>query len=206
MKTSAAVLLFLFLSATMGWASNCQTRVDSILHKSTETKIQHCLAEDEPQPAEQPKGPEVIISDTYSVVYPKQKQKQAPTPKETKIYKPVEVQALYMDRDTYPSFRNDIFPQVNTQEADEAAMDALYKQRGEKGYTKPKVTKPAKPAKAVKTVPAKTPTAQISQAEQLQNDPLAPLPDDTYPQGFNDDGILGPSGFGYNATDPAFQQ
>ena len=49
--------------------------------------------------------------------------------------------------------------------------------------------------------------AQIQQAQALQNDPLYQnnTANGAAPAGFTDGGVMGPSGFGYNATDPAFQ-
>lgn len=51
------------------------------------------------------------------------------------------------------------------------------------------------------------PAGEVQQAQALEQDPVAPLPADDDPMkelALNDD-LLGPSGFGYNDTDPAFQ-
>ncbi len=63
------------------------------------------------------------------------------------------------------------------------------------------------PTTQSQATPTGTPAAQIQQAQALQNDPLYQNNTDNgaAPAGFTDGGVMGPSGFGYNATDPAFQ-
>ena len=52
--------------------------------------------------------------------------------------------------------------------------------------------------------PTETPAAEIQQAQALENNLTAPVLGTN--EQFLDDSVLGPDDFGYNSTDPAFQQ
>lgn len=223
MKKFWAVLVVTCLSMPVWAASNCQTRVDQNINKSTSEKIRQCLM-DETEVKDTTPGPEVVLTQTYSVHAPKAKEKPAQKqPKEQKVYSKQTHQYEYLDRTTYPSFRNDTLPLINETIAHDTAIEALREQRGEVGYVKPAVYKTVKSSTktSVKTVKpgrqvqqtsstvtiteqttTQTPPAEIQQAKQLENDPLENLA----PAEFEEDGVMGPAGFGYNATDPAMQQ
>ena len=220
MKNILTMLAAVLLAAPLLAASTCESRVDKNLDKSTSEKVKKCLNDDE-QTADDTPEPEVLISETYSVIYPqpkekknqkqnqkqKQKQNNSKQSKEQKTYAAPKTQNEYVDRTTYPSFRNDFLPLMNPEEAHDVALDAL------KGYKKPTISKPVKNTK---------PSVQNNQSDEiakeqqlspveieangLQNDPLAQPSDTTVPVGFEDDGVLGPADFGFNDTDPAFQQ
>lgn len=200
------VFLLSFTAAPLfAAASTCETRVDKNLDKSTSEKVERCLTE---EPEIQDEGPvtEVILSDTYSVQYPKAKAKKtAQTQQVTKVYSTAPVSVEFLDRDDYPAFRNDVMPSISAEDAHAAALQAL---RGNQKPAKaaPKTKGKAKP-KAVKAAPAQTPAAEIQQAQRLENDPLYQnnTAGGVTPPGFLDGGVMGPDGFGYNATDPAFQ-
>ncbi len=216
MKKLIALIAAVLIGMPALAKSNCQTRVDKNLDKTTSEKIQKCLTED---PVEEDKTPqpEVVLTDTYSVIYPqsksdpkqkqnpkqgqKQSQKQNNTKQTTeqKTYKPEPVQHEYLDGTTYPSFRNDELPTLNQEEAHDTAMQAL------KGYNKPAVTRPAKQNKPAVKPATKTPPQEIQEADALQDDPLATA-QSTQLTEFQDDSVLSPADFGYNDTDPAFQQ
>ena len=209
-------------------ASTCETRVDKNLDKSTRQKVEFCLTE-EPEP-EAEAATEVILSDTYSVQYPKPKKPQAePTQQVIEKYTPGPVSQEYLDRDDYPAFRNDSLPRLSDEEAHETALDALHRPTDK--AQKPARKKAAKPARkkvqpapapaAAKpeaalpqqqlpqpqpVVPTQTPAAELEQAQALQKDPLYTDYTDqgATPQGFTDNGIY-QDDFGYNATDPALQ-
>lgn len=209
-------------------ASTCETRVDKNLDKSTRQKVEFCLTE-EPEP-EAEAATEVILSDTYSVQYPKPKKPQAePTQQVIEKYTPGPVSQEYLDRDDYPAFRNDSLPRLSDEEAHETALEALHHPTAK--AQKPARKKAAKPARkkvqpapapaAAKpeaaqpqqqlpqpqpVVPTQTPAAELEQAQALQKDPLYTDYTDqgATPQGFTDNGIY-QDDFGYNATDPALQ-
>lgn len=209
-------------------ASTCETRVDKNLDKSTRQKVEFCLTE-EPEP-EAEAATEVILSDTYSVQYPKPKKPQAePTQQVIEKYTPGPVSQEYLDRDDYPAFRNDSLPRLSDEEAHETALEALHRPTAK--AQKPARKKAAKPARkkvqpapapaAAKpeaalpqqqlpqpqpVVPTQTPAAELEQAQALQKDPLYTDYTDqgATPQGFTDNGIY-QDDFGYNATDPALQ-
>lgn len=209
-------------------ASTCETRVDKNLDKSTRQKVEFCLTE-EPEP-EAEAATEVILSDTYSVQYPKPKKPLAePTQQVIEKYTPGPVSQEYLDRDDYPAFRNDSLPRLSDEEAHETALEALHRPTAK--AQKPARKKAAKPARkkvqpapapaAAKTeaalpqqqlpqpqpvVPTQTPAAELEQAQALQKDPLYTDYTDqgATPQGFTDNGIY-QDDFGYNATDPALQ-
>ena len=217
MKSFGMCVICLVSSVSVWAASNCVSRVDKNLDKTTAEKINYCLTEDTTPVAEE-KETEIIWSDTYSVQYPKPKNKQAkaktqPETKNVKVYKSGPVAMTYTDRNTYPSFRNDTLPSLNDNQANEAALEALRANptaknaKQQKPAVKKKAAKPARQVKAENAATAQQ-QAQQQQAQALQNDPLATNPTDngTVPNEFLDDSIMGPSGFGYNATDPAFQQ
>ena len=209
-------------------ASTCETRVDKNLDKSTRQKVEFCLTE-EPEP-EAEAATEVILSDTYSVQYPKPKKPQAePTQQVIEKYTPGPVSQEYLDRDDYPAFRNDSLPRLSDEEAHETALEALHRPTAK--AQKPARKKAAKPARkkvqpapapaAAKpeaarpqqqlpqpqpVVPTQTPAAELEQAQALQKDPLYTDYTDqgATPQGFTDNGIY-QDDFGYNATEPALQ-
>lgn len=214
-------------------ASTCETRVDKNLDKSTRQKVEVCLTE-EPEP-EAEAATEVILSDTYSVQYPKPKKPQAaPTQQVIEKYTPGPVSQEYLDRDDYPAFRNDSLPRLSDEEAHETALDALHQQATAAQSVKaqkPARKKAAKPARkkvqpapapaAAKTeaalpqqqlpqpqpvVPTQTPAAELEQAQALQKDPLYT---DYTDQGATPQGFtdngIYQDDFGYNATDPALQ-
>ena len=225
MKNILTMLAAVLLAAPLLAASTCESLVDKNLDKSTSEKVKQCLTEEEQAADDTPKA-EVLISETYSVVYPKPKEKQnqkqnqkqtqkqnqkqnnSKQSKEQKIYTPQKVQNEYLDRTTYPSFRNDRLPLINPEEAHDTVLDAL------KGDKKPTVSKPVKntkpAAKNNQSTQADNEQPQLSpveiEANGLQNDPLAQPSDPAVPAGFEDGGVLGPSDFGFNDTDPAFQQ
>ena len=209
-------------------ASTCETRVDKNLDKSTRQKVEFCLTE-EPEP-EAEAATEVILSDTYSVQYPKPKKPQAePTQQVIEKYTPGPVSQEYLDRDDYPAFRNDSLPRLSDEEAHETALEALHRPTAKaqkparKKASKParKKVQPAPAPAAAKpeaarpqqqlpqpqpVVPTQTPAAELEQAQALQKDPLYTDYTDqgATPQGFTDNGIY-QDDFGYNATDPALQ-
>jgi len=230
MKKLIALVIALFLITPLMAKSTCQTRVDKNLDKSTSEKVKQCLTEEDQTIDDTPK-PEVLISETYSVIYPqpkgsqKQKQKQDPKQnqkqnqqqaskqnnskqsKEQKTYSAPKTQNEYLNRTTYPSFRNDQLPLINQEEAHDVALDAL------KGYKKPTVSKPVKNTKPSaknnqsEPIDPEQPLSPVEiEANGLQNDPLAQPSDPAVPAGFEDGGVLGPADFGFNDTDPAFQQ
>ena len=216
--------------------STCETRVDKHQDASTAERVDYCLTE-EPQEADDTPVTEVVLSDVYSVQYPKPKTKKSATEQEvTKTYTQQPISQEYIDRDDYPAFRNDILPRLNDDSAHAVALEALghsQEKTGAKGSKS--LTKPARQMKAapatigqnttaypaysagVQTTPAQnaalpagtaqTPAAEIQQAQALQNDPLYQnnTANGAAPAGFTDGGVMGQSGFGYNATDPAFQ-
>ena len=239
--------------------STCETRVDKHQDASTAERVDYCLTE-EPQEADDTPVTEVVLSDVYSVQYPKPKTKKSATEQEvTKTYTQQPISQEYIDRDDYPAFRNDILPRLNDDSAHAVALEALgHSQektgaKGSKSLTKParqmkaapatqeeapaedawQAASPTAPAAAytigqnttaypaysagVQTTPAQnaalpagtaqTPAAEIQQAQALQNDPLYQnnTANGAAPAGFTDGGVMGQSGFGYNATDPAFQ-
>lgn len=235
--------------------STCETRVDKHQDASTAQRVEYCLTE-EPQEIDETPVTEVVLSDVYSVQYPKQKTKQtASQQQETKTYTQQPISMEYLDRNDYPAFRNDILPRLNDDTAHATALEALgapqktSEKKGSKSLTKPARQMKAAPvqpetpeqadsallsgtqsAPAAPTymdtnaaaypaysVPAQTQqqapaanqasAAQIQQAQALQNDPLYQnnTANGAAPAGFTDGGVMGPSGFGYNATDPAFQ-
>lgn len=211
--------LFLFLTVSLAAGSlfaavsNCQTRVDKHPDASTADRVKYCLTE-EPQQADQTAATEVVLSDVYSVLYPKAKTKKAKKEQEvTKVYKTRPVSTEYLDQNHYPAFRNDIMPTLSEEDAHAAALEAINSDKKAKKQKKAA----SKPARTLKASPKKepkaekqnpqTPEAQIQQAQALQNDPL--YQDNTAngaaPAGFLDGGVMGPGDFGYNATDPAFQ-
>lgn len=219
MKKIVSVLLLIFTAGPLVWAaSNCVSRVDKNLDKTTAEKVQYCLTED---PEEEPttEKDEVILTDVYSVKYPRRKNAPAanqPQERTIKVYSTAPVEMAYTDQKKYPRFRNDIMPTLSTEEANETALQALQEQRDDKSVSKAKAkAKPAKkPARRPKAkpvakvqAPTQADSQQVRQAQALQNDPLAtnPTQDNTVPADFLDDSVMGPSGFGYNATDPAMQ-
>ena len=222
MKKLFSILALIFFATPLVLAaSNCAQRVDKNLDKSTSEKVERCLTE---EPKAEYDGPvtEVILSDTYSVQFPHPKE-QAPAPKQPQQktfqkYSPTPTAMQYTRRQTYPQFRNDVMPSLNDDEAHETALQALQTQRNNSATGKSakgsKGTKSAKPARklprkatAKPTKPAPAVNPQVQQARALQNDPLStnPTQDNTVPPDFLDDGVMGPAGFGYNATDPAMQ-
>lgn len=222
MKKILFLLLVSFAAAPLlAAASTCQTRVDNNLDKSTAEKVRRCLTE-EPEPENDTPVTEVILSDTYSVQYPKQKTKKKNSqPQTIKIYEEQPVSTEFLNRRDYPAFRNDILPSANMETAHDTALEALRGQH--KPEKKAKAKKPARktvkkqvPAPKQQPEPARPQAAnpnapapeQIRQAQQLQADPLSqnPTQDGSVPEGFLDGGVMGPADFGYNATDPAFQQ
>ena len=225
MKKLFLTLVTLFTAAPLVLAaSNCATRVDKNLDKSTTEKVEKCLNE-EPDPEEEGPVTEVLISDTYSVQFPRPKEEQAakqqPRQQNFRRYTAEPVAMTYTDQQHYHRFRNDIMPSSSDEQAHETAREAFKQQRGT-APAKPKGAKNVKPSRTVKAKPAQKPAnkpaakpaqqpaqpnPQVAQAQALQNDPLAtnPTQDGTVPNGFLDDSVLGPSGFGYNDTDPAFQ-
>lgn len=244
MKKLFYVFVFSFTAAPLlAAASTCETRVDKHQDASTSERVEYCLTED-PAPEETP-ATEVVLSDVYSVQYPKTKTKKAPAQtQETKVYTKAPTSMEYLDRDDYPAFRNDILPLINDDDAHAVALEALsgntvQKNKGKKSLTKPSRTMKAQPEEETSpvtdtasyedyalqpatqatypaygtaqtpapTVPTQTPPAEIQQAQNLQNDPLYQnnTADGAAPAGFTDGGVMGQSGFGYNATDPAYQ-
>ncbi len=222
MKNLTAVLAGVLLAVPLCSASTCQTRVDSNLDKSTTEKVQRCLTQ-EPETEQTKAGSEVIFSETHEVIYPKKSNTKS-LPKDTKTfqkYTPSEVHQVYVDQASYPLFRNDTLPISSAKQADDTALQALKEQRNlaiqknEESKTKLTIKKTHKqkpnrkvilPAVQPETAPSQTtPPEEIQQAEALQNDPLAPQQNDTAPAGF-ENSVLSPADFGYNATDPAFQQ
>lgn len=203
------VFLFAFASAPLfAAASTCESRVDKHLDKSTSEKVERCLTE-EPEADDEGPVTEVILSDTYSVQYPKPKgKKAAQNAQTTKIYSTAPVSMEFLDRKDYPAFRNDVLPSMNAEQAHETALEAL---RGKQKPAKQSADKPARKTKAAAkpaaSAPTQTPPAEIERAQALQNDPLYQnnTAGGTVPNGFLDGGVTGPDGFGYNATDPAFQ-
>ena len=257
MKKLFYVFVFSFAAAPLLAAvSTCETRVDKHQDASTSERVNYCLTE-EPAPEEAP-ATEVVLSDVYSVQYPKPKTKKAqPQTQQTKIYNEGPTSMEYLDRDDYPAFRNDIMPSLSEDEAHAAAIEALSSQdtqenKGTKSLTKPGRVMKALPAEETATVtdtasyanydapaydqaaypayaagqtapqsytaptytapaqtatPVQTPAADIQQVQNLQNDPLYQNYTDNgaAPAGFTQGGVMGPDGFGYNATDPAYQ-
>lgn len=204
-----------FLAAPLfAAASTCETRVDKNLDKSTSEKVDRCLTDE----VTVDEGPvtEVVLSDTYSVQYPKPKtkaKKSAQSQQVTRVYTSTPVSQEYLERDDYPAFRNDTLPNINAEQAHEAALQALRPgAKNAKSTAKPAKKNASKPtrqkaAPAAQTVPTQTPPAEIAQAQALENDPLYQDVTDggATPAGFTDGGVMGPAGFGYNATDPALQ-
>ncbi len=201
-------------------ASTCQTRVDKNLDKSTRQKVEYCLTQ-EPQDTQADAVTEVVLSDTYSVQYPKPKKaKAAPQPQVIKKYSTGPVSQEYLDRDDYPAFRNDSLPRLSDEEAHETALEALHQQSTAAQPAKTKKPARKKAGKPVRkktqlstdldqtqpAVPTQTPAAELEQAQALQEDPLYANTTDggATPQGFSDGGVY-QSDFGYNATDPALQ-
>ncbi len=195
-------------------ASNCVSRVDKNLDKTTAEKIDFCLTEEVDLTEETP-ATEVIYSDTQTVQYPKPKNKKRQSQAKqqtTKVYTTAPVSLEYFNRNEYPAFRNDTLPSISADDAHQTALDAL---RGEKKPAKKsqkkapknKKAKTEKTTQATQTNPVQTPSAEVTQAQALQNDPLAQDNTDggTVPSGFLDDSVMSDNNFGYNATDPAFQ-
>lgn len=168
-------------------ASTCETRVDKNLDKSTRQKVEFCLTE---EPEEEPAPTEVIISDTYSVQYPKPKEpKAAPAQQVIEKYTPGPVSQEYLDRDDYPAFRNDSLPRLSDEEAHETALDALHQQATAAQSVKaqkPARKKASKPArKKAQPAPAPAPAeaepeAALTQPQQLsQQQPQPVVPTQT---------------------------
>lgn len=215
MKNIVAVFLLLTIVSVV-WASTCETRVDKNLDKTTAEKVRYCLMEDE-NPSDSKPTSHVIATDIYDVKYPQKKTTPSETqPQTIKQYKAGVTTVQYVDRPDYPAFRNATLPHISEIEAHETALESIQTQKtsskNKSAKTGKKKTKPAKKTPKSQQKPARTddptPAAEIEQAKALQNDPLAQNPTDngTVPADFLDDSVMGPSGFGYNATDPAFQQ
>ncbi|MBR3632594.1 MAG: hypothetical protein IKN49_06020 [Elusimicrobiaceae bacterium] len=227
MKTIWITLLAIAVTTPAWAASNCVSRVDKNLNKTTQEKINYCLEEDQ-TPEAPADTTEIVWSETYSVQFPKQKQnakeKEAPQTQIKTVPNDTPVSKEYLDRKTYPPFRNDTMPRMSAEQAHETAMEALQQNAADKTDKQQKPAKrnknAGKPKRQVKAdnavsakvapaeKPAAAPSAQVQEAQALQNDPLATNPTDNgaVPADFLDDGVMGPSDFGYNATDPAFQQ
>lgn len=195
--------------------STCESRVDKNADKTTAQRVEACLTE-ETDSTETAEATEVILTDTYSVQYPTRKKRQAAKP-ETKTvttYKAQPVATAYVQRPDYPAFRNDVLPQLSVEEANAAAQQAM-QEDAQRHFTKPakKMKEAKKPVRKsnVKKETSQPPqdqaasAEQIQQAQALQNDPQAVPQENALPDDF-DESLLGPSDFGYNATDPAFQQ
>lgn len=214
MKNILCVCIAVALTAP-AWAaaSTCQSRIDKNLNKSTAEKVEKCLT-DEPEVQDEGPVTEVLVYDTYTVQYPKApKTKEAPdqTQREIKRYSTAPVSMEYLDQNHYPVFRNDTMPTLNADEAHATALEALHAQSAAQASTTDKTKKPAKKTaktKAAKPARKATASAQVRQAQALQNNPLQQntTQNGTVPANFLNDGVLGPDGFGYNATDPAFAQ
>ena len=228
MKTIWITLLTVAFMAPALAASNCVSRVDKNLKKTTKEKINYCLEEDQ-TPEAPADTTEIVWSETYSVQFPKQKKntksnETAQTQIKT-VSNDTPVSREYLDSKTYPQFRNDTLPRLSPEQAHETAMEALQQQtptekadKQQKPASRNKnAGKPKRQVKADKSTtakavpaekPAQAPSAQVQEAQALQNDPLATNPTDNgaAPADFLDDSVMGPADFGYNATDPAFQQ
>ena len=150
MNKSLAVFFFLFLTAPLFAAvSTCETRVDKHPGSSTQERVDYCLNE-ELDTTDGTPTTEVVLSDVYSVQYPKPKtKKSAPKQEVTKIYEQEPVSMEYLDQDRYPVFRNDILPRINEGFAHEAALDALNAGREKAPAKKKSLTKPGREMKAV---------------------------------------------------------
>ena len=225
MKKIITVLLGILVAGPL-LASTCQTRVDNKWNKSTQERINTCLFPELEPPAPEK---EVIINQVYSVQPPKPKNTNKTTQKVSKTYAKQLTYNEYIDDDHYPKFKNEFMPQPSAQEASEVAMQALEEQRQMAELPDLKAKPAQKPARQVvqavlptdqvdgqvypdelpdTVVPQtdiQTPPAQITQAQDLQNNPVMPSYNDTYTHEFLDDSVMGPSGFGYNSTDPAYQ-
>lgn len=216
-------------------ASTCETRVDQYPGATTAERVKRCLEEESAPEAEPVTETTITQVYEAQYPKRKTKQQNEPgQQRQEKIYKAENVSLEFLDRDDYPAFRNDTLPSLSEESAHEAALEALRaKPEAPAKKTKParkdKKNKPAKKQNAAKqpapapkaaqtdvfagaesSVPQPeqtTPQTQIQQAQNLQNDPL--YQDNTdggaAPEGFTEDGVMGPDDFGYNATDPALQ-
>ena len=197
------------LTASAWAASDCVTRVDKNLDKTTAEKIEFCLTEEVETPAETPTT-EVIFSDTHEVQYPqskskskkqKNKQVQSTKKKNAKKRSSATVSTEYYEVSEYPAFRNDVHPRQSAEDAHEVALEAL------RGQNKPAKKSAAKPKRKIAKEQKQKIVQEVKQAQAIENDPIVqnPTDNDTVPAGFLDDGVMGPADFGYNATDPALQ-
>ena len=226
-------LFFMFsciLTAAAVFASTCETRVDNKWDKTTQERIASCLFPELEAPAPQK---QVIVSDVYSVKPSKTKPQQKNVQKASKTYSKQQVYNEYIDDDHYPKFKNEFMPQQSVSQANETAIEAITEQRESANLpvlkaTKKPVEKPARQVVSVEelaNVPVdgevyqdnlpdtvstmqdyQTPPAEIAQAQAMQNDPLNNPYAETYTGEFENGGVMGPADFGYNSTDPAYQQ
>ncbi len=162
MKKMIYVFAFSLAAAPLlAAASTCETRVDKHGNSTTAERVKQCLTEPTAEPDNGPVT-EVVISDTYSVQFPKKKNKKSKAkakPVEQKVYSKQASNMEFFDREDYPAFRNDTLPNVSQEEAHDAAMEAL---RHSKKADKP--AKKKKPARKVKA--AKKPAAVQAPAPQ----------------------------------------
>lgn len=195
MKKLFYVFVFSFAAAPLlAAASTCETRVDKHQDASTTERVNYCLTE-EPE-EEETQATEVVLSDVYSVQYPKPKTKKAPAQtQETKLYNQGPTSMEYLDRDDYPAFRNDIMPAMNEEDAHAAALEVLSSQnipenKGTKSLTKPARTMMAAPQEEEATANItdtasyadytpqpfqQVPDAANAQAAAMYNTPAQPL-------------------------------
>ena len=159
MKKLFSIFVFTLAAAPLlASASTCETRVDKHQGATTSERVEYCLTEE--PPTEETDVTEVVLSDVYSVQYPKQKTKQpAPQQEETKIYSKEPVSMEYLDRDDYPAFRNDIMPSLSNDDAHAAALEVLGMASEPKENTGKKSLK--KPARTMKAQPQPDTTATI---------------------------------------------
>ena len=258
-------LLILFgciISSGAVLASTCETRVDKKWDKTTQDRVNTCLFGEEENAVPQT---EVVSSLIYSTYPPTQNKKKA-TQRNTVKYKKYQEETAFrelVNQDSYPTFKNDYFPQQSDELAHEAAIAGVREHRQtaaqkealdevvarqqaqnakqnvrSKSKTKKKsktietpqiqsdateavaatektsetMAIPSRETADVLTAPNldslnQPPAAEVQQAQAIEQDPVAPLPADDDPMkelSLNED-ILGPAGFGYNNTDPAFQ-
>ena len=194
MKKLGCFFAFSFVAGSLfAAASTCETRVDKHPNATTSERVEYCLTEE--SPAEEQDTTEVVLSDVYSVQYPKPKTKQrAPVQQVTKVFTTAPVSMEYLDRDDYPAFRNDIMPSLSPEDAHTAALEALGSPVSAKENTGKKSLK--KPGREMKVppqaeVPAVTDTASYGQ---------------TYPAYQATPAYQAPVVYGNGQTVPAYQQ
>ena len=233
MKKVLSVLLGFVLAAPL-FASTCETRVDQKWDKSTQERIDSCLNPEMYQVVEpelivdqvysiykpktnqqQPKytnqtyrayRPEIVYNEYLNVDhYPRFKNEFFPT-QSVELASESAIEALQDER---------------TQAEAAAAAASLPKLKNSKKSSKPvrhvtvsstttettvTTTMPAEVSDPIYSSVQPTYTEEVTQAQELQADPLAPAYNETYTEQFMDNGSLGQDDFGYNSTDPALQQ